>query len=73
MSDKPKVEVLQLHLVSLQVCCQKGMTNEEIEAETNKIEPTGIKSPWRIYKCEADPERVQCAEDPAREHILLRC
>ena len=65
-------------LVSMAVCAPAVLTREQIAAEANAKNPTGISSGWAVTD-EADlPDDittypVQCPDEPARRHYMMHC
>lgn len=65
-------------LVDMQVCVPKEWTNPQVTEYANTRNPTGISSQWKIRKqgheaLEGAPERMQCANDAGKVHIMLEC
>ena len=62
--------------LDMQVCVRKDRSDEEVEDFANEANPCGTSNGWKIRK-EGDPalagapERVQCADNPDRVHIML--
>jgi hypothetical protein len=75
MTDQ-KIEVVRQGVFDCQVCIPATMTDGQILDEMLSVCPAGTEYGWQIRRegCEAlngDPERVQCAEDPTRVHVML--
>lgn len=65
-----KLVVMREGLCSLHVCCEKGLSDKQIE---DLAPSTSIKSRWKIHKESPDQVRVECADDPGREHLVMTC
>lgn len=72
-----KIIVYSKGLVHCSVCAPKDMPREEIVAETNSLNPTGIKHQWYISdKAFATGETNPCpcdSEPDSRLHYLMVC
>jgi hypothetical protein len=59
------------------VCAPKSMPIEEVEAQVNADNPTGLDFPWRL--CDdatfsgGQPNPCPCDQSPNRIHWLLNC
>lgn len=74
-SSEMKMELLGMALFSQQVCVLRGYSDEEIEVELSRQQPTGLSGPmndWRVTT-RKDAVRVACEEWSHREHIVLAC
>ena len=65
-------------LVALAVCAPAALTREQIAAEVNTKNPTGISSPWAVTEAAdlADydgPYPVQCPDEDGRRHYMVHC
>lgn len=66
--------VIRPGVVSSQICVAKGLSDKEVVALANKLNPSGLRLfSWNIHAKGPDPVRVQCAKHPDREHIVLVC
>lgn len=57
----------------MQVCAEKGATDEEILHVCNTENPSGTSNGWTGVIREGDGKPVQCEADQDREHILVSC
>lgn len=78
MTDATTGVTLRSHLVNMQVCVPADWTLAQIESFANTDNPTGIQSRWKIAKTGHEilagtSERVECAQDPAKVHVMLIC
>lgn len=63
-------------LCFMQVCAHGEVPPERIEEVANLENPSGTSSPWTLTSEGPDGidlAPVQCGDDPARLHHMLRC
>ncbi len=76
-TDEIKVIVYAVGLAKLSCCALADMQPDEIEAEVNRQEPTGISSRWTwAHQSFATGQTNPCKCDKypsTREHWLLEC
>lgn len=64
-------------LIFLSVCVAKDMPLEEVEADVNRLRPTGISSPWKISDekkfANGQSHPLPCDQDDSHVHYLLNC
>jgi hypothetical protein len=65
-------------LVAMAVCAPAALTAEQIAAEVNAKNPTGISSPWTVAGADHltdydGPYPVQCPDEAARLHYMMHC
>jgi hypothetical protein len=71
-------EVTRVGIFDMQVCVPAEWTDEQVERFANSMNPAGTEHGWTIRRADnpaqnGAPERVVCAQDPARVHIMLEC
>lgn len=71
------VDVYAAGLLTCSVCAPADMTIEEVVAEVNAINPTGISSQWQhseepTFKT-GQPNPTVCEQDPDCRHYLMVC
>jgi hypothetical protein len=65
-------------LAAMAVCAPAAMARDQIAAEVNAKNPTGIGSPWTVTDV-ADltdydgPYPVQCPDEDGRRHYMMHC
>jgi|WetSurMetagenome_2_1015567.scaffolds.fasta_scaffold1511531_1 hypothetical protein len=72
-----KVVIAREGALSMQVCCDKYATDEEILEVCNRLNPCGTENGW-CYVVRQDNEHpyrnpVPCEQHPERLHILVDC
>jgi hypothetical protein len=62
------------------VCAPKDMPIEEVVAQTNSLNPTGLPRQWRhsadthfSRKKTGSPTPCECDDNPDRIHYLMEC
>lgn len=63
-------------LLYMQVCCKKGVSDQEILEVCNTDNPCGTSLGWaNVIRNDTEKHKcpVQCVDDPDREHILINC
>ena len=70
------VECYAVGIVNISCCALKSLSQEEVAAEVNRQQPTGI-GPWTIAKektfASGDAIPNQCEDSEDRQHWLLHC
>lgn len=65
-------------MCAMAVCAPATLSREQIAAEANSKNPTGIGSPWAVADA-ADltdydgPYPVQCPDEDVRRHYMMHC
>ena len=71
-----KIVIYSNGLIHCSVCADAKLTKQEVEAETNLENPTGIGSQWRVSKDQFNDggkNPKPCEEDKSRKHYLMVC
>lgn len=77
-----RVIIMRMNALSMQVCCVKDATDEEIIRECNDNNPCGTTHGWGpVVRTldDNDPEiakrslPVQCADYENRIHLIIQC
>jgi len=68
--------VTRIGVFDMQVCVPKEWTDEAVQTFANVENPCGTSTGWQIRRqgdpqLNGAPERMQCASDPTRVHIML--
>jgi len=71
-------QVTRVGIFDMQVCVPAEWTDEQVERFANSMNPAGTDLGWTIRRSDnpaqyGAPERVVCASDPTRVHIMLEC
>lgn len=77
MATEGEVAVYAVGITSLSVCAPADLTIEQVTAEVNYVQPTGISSDWS-HSAEpsfatGEPNPNLCERDPGRRHYLFQC
>lgn len=72
------IDIYAKGLVHCSVCAPKDMPIEEVVAQTNSLNPTGISKQWRHstdthFAKGTKPNPCECETDPNRIHYLMVC
>ena len=70
--------MLELYTSGLCYCsvCTDLVDRSEVEAETNRVNPTGLDRPWRIADepfATGENNPCPCNHHEGRRHFLLSC
>lgn len=76
-----RVDIYSNGIVHCSVCALKTMPIEEVVAEVNRINPTGISGAWQKSEDthfaskgkDALTNPCQCEDDETRQHWLMEC
>jgi hypothetical protein len=73
-----KAVVTKYGLFNVQVCVPKDFTDEQVISFAEGSYPCGTQDGWSIRKqgsklLQGDDERVECANDNKKVHIMLDC
>lgn len=69
-----RLEIIKVGMLSIQVCAEDSMTDEQILYDTNDLSPSGTTAGWcEINKTEEGMKPVKCAEYPNRTHYIIHC
>lgn len=71
------VEIYSNGIIHCSVCAPKTMPIQEVEAEVNRINPSGIQTHWRMSKdthfsC-GETHPCTCGDNSAKQHWLMEC
>lgn len=74
-ADKHRVVVssIFINIYTMQVCCVKDATDEEILKVCNEDNPSGTSLGWARVIREGEGKPGQCEKYPDRYHILVTC
>jgi hypothetical protein len=80
MSKEPEEKVIpySIGLLSASVCAINSLTPEEVEAEFNRVSPSGTENGWKISEDkhfrQGNPNPCPCEQFPeTRKHYLFNC
>jgi len=73
-----EVIVYALGIMALSACAPASMEPEDVQAEVNRLEPTGISAPWALDNAPrfkgGEPNPGPCDQEPdCRTHYLFAC
>lgn len=57
----------------MQVCADKGVSEEEVLREANRQNPSGTMNGWSRIERDGSMAPVACADDPNRMHYMIVC
>jgi len=63
-------ETLKENIFNKQICVEKGYGDSELEEIVRLLEPSGTACNWSIN---LKLKRVECADDPNKEHVCFIC
>lgn len=71
-------QVTRSGIFDMQVCVPSEWSDEDATAFANRENPAGTTNGWSIRRAGHEalagaPERVACAQQPNRVHIMLEC
>lgn len=75
MTMTERAVAYKMGLVYLSACAPKELTAEEVEAQMNEDNPTGV-TPWKVGDARfrtGEPNPCACEHDPGKQHWLLSC
>jgi len=67
------VSSIFLNLFTMQVCCVKDATDEEILKVCNTENRSGTSGGWQTVVRDGEGKPGQCEKYPDRYHILVQC
>jgi len=57
----------------MQACVKKGLGEDKILEEANKLNLCGTTQGWCRIEREGNMAPVQCVDHPDREHVIIVC